>query len=583
MKKAILFISIFLGGLIGTGFAQNKETKEINYTSERTSKNEEKYPGALLMYKVNNQVTFDHEGIKVWCDQAIFYKDDNFFRASGNVKMVQGDSITLTSDYAEYDGNTEFAFASNDVFLQTNTTTLATDSLFFDRQKQQAFYRSGGTVRDTASTITSRVGRYYTDEKMYSFRRDVVVTSDEYVINSEHIDFYTESGHAYLFGPSTITGTNSKLYCERGFYDTHNDKGYFVKNSKVFYENRELEGDSIYFDRNRSFASATNNIKVTDTTNQSVARGHYAEVFRDKDSIFITKRALVSKRQENDSIHIHSDTIMVTGKPENRLIRAFYNAKFFKEDMNGRADSIAMNEKRGLTELLGRPIIFSDLTQMTGDTIELYNHPKTNKLDSLSVYSNAFLVQKDTLGGYNQVKGKIMYGLFKDNKFDEAHFIKNTETIYYWRDDKTGDLIGINKAVASEIKVDFEDNEVSAIQYIESPENITHRPSDFPENARKLRGLLWRGDERILTKTDLFKEDPPFDLPKIKGIPLPTEKGFFDDGDTERKRFNEKSRLTPELLQDRKEDLPHDERLDSLETKDSLKAKPIPKEIKVSE
>src|SRR5699024_7532261 len=147
-------------------YAQEKpDTEAIDYTSERTLKNEEKYPGALIMYKVNHQVTFTHKGIKVWSDQAIFYKKDNFFRASGHVKMKQGDTITLTSGYAEYDGNTEFAFASNDVVLKTPSTTLNTDSLFFDRQRQEGFYRSGGIVRDSASTITSIVGRYYTKPK----------------------------------------------------------------------------------------------------------------------------------------------------------------------------------------------------------------------------------------------------------------------------------------------------------------------------------------------------------------------------------------------------------------------------------
>src|SRR5699024_5278525 len=148
------------------------------------------------------------------------------------------------------------------------------------------------------------------EDKMYSFKRNVVVTSDEYVINSNQIDFYTESGHAYLYGPSTITSTESELYCELGFYDTHKDYRYFVKNSKLYYVSRELEGDIIYFDLPTAFASATNYCRVTDTVNETVARGHYAEVFREKYSLFITKQALVSKRLQTDSIHIHSDTIM---------------------------------------------------------------------------------------------------------------------------------------------------------------------------------------------------------------------------------------------------------------------------------
>ena len=48
----------------------------------------------------------------------------------------------------------------------------------------------------------------------------------------------------------------------------------------------------MYFNQKRNFASATNNIKVTDTLNQSIITGHYAEVYKLKDSVFITKRAL---------------------------------------------------------------------------------------------------------------------------------------------------------------------------------------------------------------------------------------------------------------------------------------------------
>lgn len=551
MKKRLLFIGFLL--LVWGNQSYAQDSTKIDYTSERTSKNEEKYPGALLMYKVNDQVTFSHEGIKVWADQAIFYDEENFFRATGNVKMVQGDTITLNSEYAEYDGNTQFAFASNNVKLKTPTTTLTTDSLFFDRQKQQAFYRSGGKVQDTSSTITSEIGQYYVNEKMYSFLDDVVITSEDYTIHSDHVDYYTETGETYLYGPSTITSDENEIYCERGFYDTHKDYGYFVKNSKVFYEDRELEGDSLYVDRDSGFASATNNIKVIDTANNSVAHGHYAEVYNDEDSLFITKKALLSKQQKDDTVYLHSDTLMVTGPKDNHIIRAYNHAKLYKSDLNGKSDSIHLNEKKGITRMIGKPVLFSDNTQLTGDTIKLYNHTETNKLDSINIPNDAFLNQKDSIDGFNQVKGKTMYGLFEDNELREVHFIKNTETIYYSRNDHD-QLIGINKAISSAINITFEDREIRFIDYEEDPENITYMPKDLPKNARKLKGFVWRGDEQILSKAQLFEDDPPLDLPKIEGIPLPDESNFFDDQDEEeRPLLNEKSRLNSEILRNQGE------------------------------
>ena len=184
-------------------------------------------------------------------------------------------------------------------------STLTTDTLHFDRTRQQAHYRTGGkVVRDSSGTITSQIGRYYMNSKKYQFVKDVVLVNPEYTLNTERLDFFTENGHAYLFGPSTIVGEASTVYTERGFYDTNNDTGYFQRNAKIDYDNRSVEGDSIYFDRNRSFASATNNITVTDTINKSIVKGHYAEVFREKDSVFITKRALAITVQAVSYTHL---------------------------------------------------------------------------------------------------------------------------------------------------------------------------------------------------------------------------------------------------------------------------------------
>lgn len=555
-----------------------QKTQEINYDSDRTLKNEERYPGALILSKVDNQVYFDHDGIEVWCDNAVFYKEDNFFKAYGNIRMQQGDSVRMSSNYAEYNGNTEFAFASGKVVMKRPQTTLETDSLFFDRVKQQAYYRSGGKVTDTASVLTSKIGRYYMDEDKYSFINDVVVTNPEYTINSEQIDFYSESGHAYLYGPSTIKGETSTVYCERGFYDTRADNGYFVKNSRIDYDNRILKGDSLYFNRENSFASATNNIRVIDTINKSLVTGHYAEVFRDKDSVFITKRALAASLQDKDSLFIHSDTIMITGKPDKRKIRGFYDVRLFKTDMSGRSDSLYTDQETGLTKLINissrsggkKPVLWSGLNQMSGDSIHLQSNPETELLDSLLVFDNAFLIQKDSIEGFNQIKGKILTGYFVENELDSVVINKNTETLYYMRNEND-DLIGINKTLSSSIKIFFEKQEIAYIDYINQIDGKLTPEADFPENARQLTGFNWRGEERIVSKEGLFEGKPEPKLTKIRGIPLPDEpEDFFDEREENDPLLNQNSRLKPKVLQNRESDslkFKNDTKLDSLNVK----------------
>ena len=518
------------------------------------------FPNAAIYTKdESGQVYIVHEGVEMWCDQAFVYLKSNFVKAYGQVRITQGDTISMNSKYAEYNGNTQFAFASGDVVLTEPKTTLKTDTLYFDRVKQQAFYRSGGTVQDTSSVLTSRIGRYFAESQKYQFLSDVKIVNPKYTVKSNQLDFYSESGDAYLYGPSTIESETSTVYCERGYYDTRGDTGYFVKNSRVDYENRTLYGDSIYFDRNKSFASATNNIRVIDTINESFIRGHYAEVFRAKDSVFITKRAVAITVRDNDSIYVHADTLQVTGKPENRILKGFYQARMFKpgkegdEPTSGKCDSIYVNEKRGITKLLRNPVMWSGENQMTGDTIHILSDTLTNKLDTLKVFNNAFLVQKDSLG-YNQVKGESLIGLFTNNELDTVNINKNTQVIYYSRDDKE-QLVGINNTVSSSIQMYLEQQQITGIRFIKKATGKVYPPSMLPENARILPGFIWRGDERLLKVEDLFKDKPAPVLPKIQGIPLPYDEGeFFEDIPEDKIQLPKESKLSPKDLQNRPDD-----------------------------
>ena len=558
--KRFLISLLLLSGVIGYGqIPAEPLTQEndsiINVNSGITTVKEDTYPGAVIYLSDNtSQVYMQHQGIEMWCDQAIFYKKDNFIRALGNVRMNQGDTITMNSTYAEYDGNSQRAFASGKVNMRSPESTLQTDTLFFNRVKQEAYYRSGGTVRDTASTLKSRVGRFFINEKKYQFLDNVVVTNPDYTINSDHINFYNETGHAYLYGPSTITGTASTVYCERGFYDTRADEGYFVKNSKIDYNNRTVLGDSLYFNRDRNFASATNNIVVLDTLNNSVIKGHYAEVFRDKDSVFITKRALAISVQDRDSVYIHADTLMVTGPEDNRIVRGFKDVRIFKSDLSGRADSIFSQESTGLTKLIKKPVLWSGKSQITGDSIHLKSNTVTEQLDSLRVFYNAFVIDKDTItpDSYNQIKGKELIGEFTDNELSKVNIYKNVENLMF-NNNESNELIGVNKGTSARMEILFDNRDMSIVRNYGDSADKTYPPEELPQNARKLRGFQWRGEEKINSVNEIFKGKPLPKLTPIKGLPLPKlEDNFFDP---EEEDPSENSRLTPNDLKNRKEDL----------------------------
>jgi len=541
--------TVFLISLMSlNSFAQQRKNIEIKDSGAFGEIDEKKYPGARILTRSDaGQVHVYHDGIDMYCDQAVLYGKENFVEAYGNVKMIQGDTITMVAKYAEYSGKTQLAYAKGDVILTEPSSTLTTDKLFFDRLKQEAFYKEDGkVVRDSSGTITSTVGRYYMSKKKYRFLNTVKLVNPEYVLTTNQLDFYSETGHAYMFGPSKIVGETSTVYCERGFYNTNEDTGYFTKNSRIDYDNRIVEGDSMYFDRNRDFASASNNIKITDTINNSIIKGHYAEVYKSKDSAFVTKRAIAITVQEKDSVYIHADTLMVTGKEDNRITRAFRNAKLFKSDVSGKADSIHISNNKGLTKLINlsrlsskdpfavkrRPILWHLKNQMTGDTIHLQSNPETEKLDSLKVFDNAFLISKDTLSEayFNQITGKRLIGLFnEENQLKQVNIYKNAESIMIAREEND-EFIGLDKARSASIEMLFDETGIYYYKRISGSDGVMYPEDEIPKNAIKFKGFDWRAEERPLTVDDLFSDDPELILPIIKGLaPAVPDEEFFDE------------------------------------------------------
>ncbi|MDX6183701.1 OstA-like protein [Flavobacterium sp. Fl-33] len=478
--------------------------KIIIKNADLSEVNEQLIPGALLL---TGNVLIDHDGVVMTCNKAYFFQKENYLKAFGNVQLVQGDTLYLNSKYAEYNGNLKKAFATGDAVMTSPDATLQTDTINFDRNVQEVFYNSKGTIINKDNTLVSKSGKYFVAQKKFQFLTAVTITNPKYVIKSNHLDYYSNSGHSYLFGPSTITSKANYIYTEKGFYDTKKNLAHFLRKSYIRYDDRLIEGDSLYYNRNVEFASATRNVKITDSINRGIIKGHYAEIYKLKDSMFVTKRAVAVNFVDNDSVYIHGKRLMVTGKEDNRIIRAFNNVRFYKTDMSGKCDSIHSSAKTALTKLIGNPILWNGESQITGDIMHLIGNNTTKKLDSLKVLNNTFMVSRDTLGtGFNQVKGLNLFGKFKDGKLHDVDVIKNTEVVYFMRNDEK-ELIGINKNVSSKINLILENNAIETITFFNKVDGDIFPEIDLPENARKLRGLVWRIDERIKSKEDIFSKE----------------------------------------------------------------------------
>ena len=178
---------------------------------------------------------------------------------------------------------------------------------------------------------------------------------------------------------------------------------------------------------------------------------------------------------------------MATGPKDKRILRGYYDVRILKSDIRGRSDSLYLDQSIGLTKLLSRPLtnqqeqIFTEAdrnganpvlwfgeSQMSGDKIFLLSDLVTRKLDSLKITGNIFIIEKDTLSvdGYQQIKGGILNGAFKEGRLDNIVITKNTEMVYYLYNDEDLQLIGIDKTTCSALQMNFTDGQIENLSLI---------------------------------------------------------------------------------------------------------------------
>ncbi len=531
MKKKFYFVVIQL--VLLTCFKSmmaQEESKIIKILQAGGStQDQKKFPGANILVKKDDiRVHLLHEGALIKSNISYFYPKQNFFKANGDVVFTQGDSLKMTCDYIEYDGNKKLAIAWGKVLLERPDMNLKTDTLYLDRANSEAYYNTFGTILDEETKLTSNRGIYFMDQKKYRFISNVKINDPEYQLKSQQLDYFTESDRAFFYGKTTIIGEDYDIYCEKGAYDTKLQKGNFQKNAIILYNNKEIRGDSLYFENEKDYAAATNNITVIDTINKSVINGHYAEIFKARDSAIITRRAMAVNIVDQDSLFIHADTLIATGPSEKKILRGFYDVRIFKSDLRGKSDSLHLDQSTGLIKMLKlpltrkesqiftesqknarNPVLWFGKSQMSGDKIFLTSDMETQKLDSLKIVGNSWIIEKDSISdtGFNQIKGGLLDGLFQEGELREIDISKNTEVVYYMYSDEDNELIGIDKTTCSRLKMVTVDNQIEDITFFVSPDGKLFPDKDLPLNDRKLKGFIWREEERPKEISDLFSEE----------------------------------------------------------------------------
>lgn len=499
--------------------------------SDFFQKTPEKYNGNPYF---SGNVQFEHQGSLLSADEVIFYEEQNFVKAIGNVKLQNADGSVITAGEMEYDGNSQKGIAKKNVVLTDPKQTIKTETLYYDRISNKAYFNTGGTISDASNVMYTKSATYDLSSKMIDFTGNVKINNPEYTVEGTNIKQNQNTNTADFFGPTTITNKQNpanQVYTERGSYNMNSKEVYLKKNSRINYNGKILTGDDMYFNQITGFGRAKGNVTLRDPKERRFMKGGYGEIFEKKDSAMMTDRPYAVKILEKDSMYFSAQKILAYQKVDatdplkkKSFLRAYRKSRMFKSNIQVRADSLSFNETDGIMHLFGKPIAWSGEKQITGDKIEAYFDTQNEYIDSLKVVGNAFAISKaDSLNlkdEFNQVKGKLMTVYYKENKIQLAKVIGNAQAITYADDQnektKETERIGLSLSTCGTIEAEFEENKVQIITCNVGANVDTFPMSQISREKRFFPDFNWNTKDRLRKWQDIFLNTPGYDEVKYE-------------------------------------------------------------------
>ncbi|MBL6444912.1 Organic solvent tolerance protein OstA [Fulvivirga sp. 29W222] len=489
--KIVLVIgfTMFLGS---SGFAQKKvKMKQADKLFGGINKAGERFDRFI------GDVIFEQSETTIYSDSVHFYSKRNYMEAFGSVKITEGDSVVITAKKLIYEGDKKEAkLRENVVFVKKGQVTLYTDYLDYHRNQQEARYYNGGKLVDSTNVLTSKKGYYQVNTNMASFKSDVVGKNPDYTLESDTLQYNTKTNIVYFRGPTQLTDVDGNVFnYKEGQYDTKIKRS-DLNLGQIETKSYTLEGDNLFLDDLRKYYRAVGNVEMISKEQDVIITGDRSFYEKSTGIAKVFGRALMKKIMAQDTMYLTADTLVAieSDDPAKKRLLAYKNVKIFKPDLQGRADSLAYVTADSIIYFYDDPVLWSAGNQMTADSINV--EIANNTINKLNMSVNSFVISKDSIDNFNQIKGRSMVAHFSRGNIQKVDVNGNGESLFHALDETESYLVGINKIICSYMLIKFKENKADNISFYVKPEASFIPPHEINAPQKKLKDFNWREKEK---------------------------------------------------------------------------------------
>jgi lipopolysaccharide transport protein LptA len=490
--------------------------------------------------KINNQSEIQilvgdvrlRQGTSIFtCDSCVINKSQNLFEAFGRVHINDSDTAHVYANHLRYLTDKKYAYLDGNVKLDDGHAQLTSNELEYDMISNIGTYKNGGKVVNEKSVLTSREGIYYADLKDIYFKKNVELKDPAYYLKADSLLYNTELQTARFIAETyIIDSTKRVIRTSEGVYNLQTGRADFTKRTTIEDGSLTVTGDVIANDDESGIVQIRGRGVLRDTAKGISILANEIFVNKNTDAFLATVKPLMIVKQEADSIYITADTLFSARlsdlqKPgdstqtdvdsinkkdtavnkndsTNRYFEAFRNVRVFSDSVQSISDSLFYSFKDSTFQLFQNPVVWSNGSQITGDTIHLYT--KNKKVEKLHVFENSFLVNALDSGVYNQIKSSRMDGYFKEGVIDSVRAKGYAECIYFLQDEDSA-YSGINQTQSDIMDVYFSNNELSKVVFRSSVKGTLWPIRQKSPSEMRLKNFQWLEAKRPKTKYELFE------------------------------------------------------------------------------
>lgn len=418
------------------------------------------------------------------------------------IKNKNGGEIYTTS--GTYDLKTGKAFFANRTIFKDSTRTYVADNVAIDDSTGIAQLEGNAVIRDSTNGYSIIGGQIFTNKKTQTFlatRKPVLIFvgegKDSTFIAGDTLFSGIEKRNINREKILLQTDTlNKTLIVQEG----KNDSTAIVNTDST--QRKIVVVDSMGNAMNNEKKIADTTIKKIDSTVTKTkvilpADTTAAATTDDMISIFKNKNDTTGDVLKKDTtINISSDTAI-------RYFQAFHHVRIFNDSIQAVCDSLLYSSADSIFRLYKDPLVFSNKSQIAGDTIHLFI--KNKKPERVYVFDNGIMINEVNKQMYNQMGGRTLNGYFKDGVLDYMR-VKGSpaESVFYPQDEDSA-FTGMNRCKGDVIDIYFIDKAVNKVKFINDVDGTMYPMNQIPEDQKQLAKFKWLDARRPKNKLELFE------------------------------------------------------------------------------